>query len=154
MTKLAITNAERIEMGVPLIYDLNATTPKEEEPLQIMSSTVSFWAMCGIGMGIISQLAGIGIAFLGVDEETSNAMCWVLLIGVNVLFFLLEIFLFRFVCDIVRLQVRHTTRTEEDINALVDNWRTAFIVGLAVSIVDIVLLLYSFYTRSFKLVLI
>jgi len=130
MTKLTVTNAERIEMGVPLIYDLALTPPEEEEPLEVMSSTVSFWAMCGIGMGAISQLAGIGIAFLGVDANTSNEMCWALLIFVNVLFFFLEIFLFRFVCDIVRLQVAHT-RTNEDMKALVDNWRTAFIMGLA-----------------------
>jgi len=130
MTKLTVTNAERIEMGVPLIYDLALTPPEDEEPLEIMSATVKFMAMCGIGMGAISQLAGIGIGFLSVDENTSNEMCWALLISVNILFFFLAIFLFRFVCDIVRLQVAHT-RTNGDMKALVDNWRTAFIMGLA-----------------------
>eukprot|EP00555_Chaetoceros_dichaeta_P002474 CAMPEP_0198251126 /NCGR_PEP_ID=MMETSP1447-20131203/2069_1 /TAXON_ID=420782 /ORGANISM="Chaetoceros dichaeta, Strain CCMP1751" /LENGTH=147 /DNA_ID=CAMNT_0043936083 /DNA_START=64 /DNA_END=507 /DNA_ORIENTATION=- len=130
MTKLTVTNAERIEMGVPLIYDLALTPPEDEEPLEVMSATVRFWAMCGIGMGAISQLAGIGVAFLGVDKNTSSEMCWALLISVNILFFFLEIFLFRFVCDIVRLQVAHA-RTNEDMKALVDNWRNAFIMGLA-----------------------
>eukprot|EP00555_Chaetoceros_dichaeta_P002583 CAMPEP_0198249696 /NCGR_PEP_ID=MMETSP1447-20131203/1132_1 /TAXON_ID=420782 /ORGANISM="Chaetoceros dichaeta, Strain CCMP1751" /LENGTH=76 /DNA_ID=CAMNT_0043934383 /DNA_START=104 /DNA_END=331 /DNA_ORIENTATION=- len=76
MTQLTTTNLDRVEMGIPLISDLVVAAPEEEEAMGVLSATLQFWAFCGFGMGILSQLAGIGMAFLFVNETTSTTMCW------------------------------------------------------------------------------
>jgi len=146
MTKLTTSNSDRIEMGIPLISDLVVAPPEEEEVregLEVMSATVQFWAFCGVGMGILSQLAGIGMAFLFVNEFTSNTMCWVYFGVINAVFGLLEYFLFVFVSDIARLQVIHAPQNG-DTDSLVQKWRLAFLFGLVVGAICVgVLVIYK-----------
>eukprot|EP00555_Chaetoceros_dichaeta_P011792 CAMPEP_0198268622 /NCGR_PEP_ID=MMETSP1447-20131203/38061_1 /TAXON_ID=420782 /ORGANISM="Chaetoceros dichaeta, Strain CCMP1751" /LENGTH=139 /DNA_ID=CAMNT_0043959773 /DNA_START=30 /DNA_END=449 /DNA_ORIENTATION=- len=124
MTKLTITNSERLEMGIPLISDLVLAPPEEEEALEVISATVPFWAMCGLGMGILLQLAGIGTVFLLVGESISTTMCWVYFV-----LFILEYFLVVLVSDIARLQLVHTPQNGDKVS-LGHKWSQAFIFGL------------------------
>jgi len=131
MTKLTTSNSDRIEMGIPLISDLVVAAPEVEEAregLEVMSASVQFWGFCGVGMGILLQLAGTGMTFLFVNEFTSNTMCWVYFGAINIVFGFLEYFMFLF-------RIRYCTtasnsHTSQWTDSIVQKWRLTFIFGL------------------------
>merc|ERR1740124_519314 len=116
--------------------ELALHSPMRDDEMEVVTSSVPFWFIIGVVMGVISQLAGIGMAFLAGYEHSSYTTCWTLFITVNVVFSLLEYYLFCFVSDSVRLQVLHMHQNE-DTDLLVNRWRTTFILGLAVGAVCI-----------------
>ena len=82
------------------------------------------------------------MAFIVIDENSAYTTCWALFITVNVLFALLEYFLFCLVSDTVRLQVLFE-HDGEDIDARVNRWRLAFLLGVAMSLtVTVMMVLY------------
>ena len=91
MKQAIITKEDRVEMGVPPIGE--SALPSRPK-MDVMASNSRFWFTCGVSLGVVSQLAGIGMAFIVIDENSSYTTCGTLFITVNVHFALLEYFLF------------------------------------------------------------